>query len=203
MEEKMKGQIQVLKTTVIGGIVFLVPIIIVAAIIGKAFEIMKLVAHPLSALLPIDSVGKIAVVNLVAISLIVLVCFFAGLAARTEAAARLVRALESKFLSHIPVYTFVKGMTASIAGAETGEEMTPVLARLDDYSQIAFEIERLEGGEVAVYLPGAPNPWSGSVCIMSEDRIQPINASMVSVVRTISHLGKGSGELLRHEPRTG
>ena len=197
----MKGQVQVLKTTVIGGIVFLVPIIIVAAIIGKAFEIMKMVAHPLSALLPIDSVGKIAVVNLVAISLIVLVCFFAGLAARTEAAARLVRALESKFLSHIPAYSFVKGMTASIAGAEPGKEMTAVLARLDDYSQIAFEIERLEGGDVAVYLPGAPNPWSGSVCIMTEDRIQPINASMMSAVRTISHLGKGSGELLRNISR--
>ena len=197
----MKGQIQVLKTTVVGGIVFLVPIIIVAAIIGKAFEIMKMVAHPLSALIPIDSVGKIAVVNLIAISLIFAVCFIAGLAARTEAAARFVRALETKFLSHIPVYAFVKGMTASIAGNEPGAEMTAVLARLDDYSQIAFEIERLEGGDVAVYLPGAPNPWSGSVCIMTEDRIQPINASMMSAVRTISHLGKGSGELLRHISR--
>ncbi len=199
----MKGQIQVLKTTVIGGVVFLVPIVIVVAIIGKAFEIMRTVAHPLSALVPIDTVGKIAVVNLIAILLIVLVCFLAGHAARTETAARFVRALESKFLSHIPVYAFVKGMTASIAGNEPGEEMTAVLARLDDYSQIAFEIERLEGGDVAVYLPGAPNPWSGSVCIMTEDRIQPINASMVSVVRTISHLGKGSGALLRREPRTG
>ncbi len=199
----MKGQIQVLKTTVIGGIVFLVPIIIVAAIVGKAFEIMKMVAHPLSALIPIDSVGKIAVVNLIAISLIFAVCFIAGLAARTEAAARFVRALETKFLSHIPVYAFVKGMTASVAGTEHGEEMTAVLARLDDYSQIAFEIERLEGGDVAVYLPGAPNPWSGSVCIMTEDRVQPIDASMMAAVRTISHLGKGSGELLRQKPRTG
>ncbi len=197
----MKGQIQVLKTTVIGGIVFLVPIIIVVAIMGKAFEIMKMVADPLSALVPIDTAGKIAIVNLIASALIVLVCFLAGLAARTETAAKVVRTLETKFLSHIPAYAFVKGMTASVAGTEHGEEMTAVLARLDDYSQIAFEIERLEGGNVAVYLPGAPNPWSGSVCIMTEDRIQPINASMMSAVRTISHLGKGSGELLRHVSR--
>ncbi len=199
----MKGQIQVLKTTIIGGIVFLVPIVIVVAIIGKAFEIMRTVAHPLSALVPLDTVGKIAIVNLIAIALIVLVCFLAGFAARTETAARFVRALESKFLSHIPVYAFVKGMTASIAGTEDREEMTPVLVRLDDYSQIAFEIERLEGGDVAVYLPGAPNPWSGSVCIMTEDRVQPIDASMMAAVQTIRHLGKGSGELLRHKPRTG
>ena len=80
----MKGQIQVLKTTIIGGVVFLVPVIIIAAIIGKAFEIMKTVAHPLSALVPIDTVGKIAIVNLIAILLIVLVCFLAGHAARTR-----------------------------------------------------------------------------------------------------------------------
>ncbi len=199
----MKVQIQVLKTTVIGGIVFLVPIIIVAAIVGKAFEIMKTVAHPLSALVPIDTVGKIAIVNLIAILLIVLVCFLAGHAARTKAAARFVRALESKFLSHIPVYAFIKGITASIGGTEDREGMTAVLVRLDDYSQIAFEIERLEGGDVAVYLPGAPNPWFGSVCIMTEDRVQPIDASMMAAVQTIRHLGKGSGELLRHKPRTG
>lgn len=197
----MKGQIQVLKTTIIGGIVFLVPIIIVATIIGKAFEIMMTVAHPLSALVPIDTVGKVAIVNLIAIALIFLLCFLAGLAARTEAAARLVRTLESKFLTHIPVYAFVKGMTASVAGTEPGDEMTAVYVRLDDYSQIAFEVERLESGDVAVYLPGAPNPWSGSVCIMTEDRVRPIDASMMAAVRTISHLGKGSGELLQPKPR--
>ena len=132
-----------------------------------------------------------------------MVCFLAGRAARTETAAKFVRALESKFLSHIPVYAFVKGMTASIAGTEDREGMTAVLVRLDDYSQIAFEVERLEGGDVAVYLPGAPNPWSGAVCIMTEDRVQPLDASMMAAVQTIRHLGKGSGELLRHKPRTG
>jgi uncharacterized membrane protein len=43
----MKGRFRFLKTTVIGGLVFLVPIIIIVAIIGKAFEIMKKVADPL------------------------------------------------------------------------------------------------------------------------------------------------------------
>ena len=195
----MKGRFRFLKTTVIGGLVFLVPIIIIVAIIGKAVEIMKKVADPLSAWMPIDSVGDIAIVNLMAFALIVLVCFLAGLAARTVSADRLVHILESYILSHIPAYAFVKGMTASVAGAEDGKGMTAVLARLDDYSQIAFEIERLEGGNVTVYLPGAPNPWSGSVCIMTEDRIQPIDATMMSAVQNIRHLGRGSGELLQHK----
>ena len=39
--------------------------------------------------------------------------------------------------------------------------MTPVLITLDDYEQMAFEVERTAGGKVVVYLPGAPNSWSG------------------------------------------
>lgn len=192
----MKGMFQFVKTTVIGGVVFLVPLVIVIVLADKALDIMKKVAEPLSGFIPIDAVGGIAIANVLAVALIVLICLFAGIAARTAAAGRLVHVLESSILSHIPAYGFVKGMTASIAGAEADKAMTAVLARLDDYSQIAFEIERLEGGKVVVYLPGSPNPWSGSVCIMTEDRIQPIDATMISAVRNIKHIGKGSGDLL-------
>ena len=193
----MRGLFEFLKTTIIGGIVFLTPVIIIVAIVGKAFEIMRKVADPLSSWMPGDSVGEIAIVDFMVFALIVLVCFVAGLAARTEAASNLVEVLETRILSHIPVYAFVKAMTASVAGAEDGSGMTPVLARLDDYSQVAFEIERFAGGNVVVYLPGAPNPWSGSVCVMTEDRIQPIDATMMSAVQNIRHLGRGSGDLLR------
>lgn len=192
----MKSLFRFLKTTVIGGIVFLVPVIIVVAIFGKALEIMKKVAEPFSALVPIDAVRDIIFVNVIAVALIVLICLLAGFAARTVTAGRLVHILESYILSHIPVYAFVKGMTTSLAGAEEGNQMTAVLARLDEYSQIAFEIERLEGGNVVVYLPGAPNPWSGSVCIMTEDRIQRIDATMISAVKSIKYFGRGSGELI-------
>lgn len=192
----MNGLFRILKTTVIGGIIFLVPVIIVIAIVGKALEIMKKVAEPFSAFVPIDAAGKIVFINVIAAALIVLICLLAGLAARTVIAGKLVRFLESKILFHIPAYAFVKGMTTSLAGAEESEEMTAVLARFDEYSQIVFEIERLEGGNVVVYLPGAPNPWSGSVCIMTEDRIQRIDATMISAVKNIRYLGRGSGELI-------
>ena len=58
--------------------------------------------------------------------------------------------LENRVLSHVPAYAFVKGLSSSIAGAEEGGNMTPVLARLDVYSRIAFEIERIEDGNVVV-----------------------------------------------------
>jgi uncharacterized membrane protein len=185
-----------IRTTVIGGVVFLVPFIVIVFVLGKAFQLMSHVAAPLSKVVPLETVGDIAVVNLIAIGLILLLCFLAGLIARTAVADSLVHGLETRVLSHIPIYEFVKGMTSSVVEAEKGEAMTPVLVRLDDYAQLAFEMERTGTGDVVVYLPGAPNPWSGAVCIVSPDRVTPLGASVLAAVQNIKHLGKGTGALV-------
>ena len=62
--------------------------------------------------------------------------------------------------------------------------------------QIAFEVERIPGGIITIYVPGAPDPWSGSVCYMTEDRIQTIDPAMSPVLKTLKDLGKGSNEQL-------
>lgn len=187
---------QFIRSTVIGGIVFLVPFVVLIFVLGKAFQAMSHVAAPLSKLVPSETFGQIAAVDLIAAALILLLCFLAGLVARSAVAASVVRALESRVLSRIPIYQFVKGMTSSVVEAEKGEAMTAVLARLDDYAQLAFEIERTKSGDVVIYLPGAPNPWSGSICIMSPERVTPLDMSMIAAVQNIKHLGKGSSELI-------
>jgi uncharacterized membrane protein len=193
----MNGKFQLLTTTVIGGIVFLVPIIVCIVILGKAFEIMRKLAAPLARALPIDSVAGVVVVDLIAVAAIVLVCFIAGLVAKTALAAQLIAWLESNLLSRIPAYAFLKGMTDSIAGLEESERLKPVLARYDDNWQVAFEVERIDGQYVVVYVPGAPDPWSGGVVIMSEDRIQPLDLPMSAAIRNVRRLGQGSNDLLQ------
>jgi uncharacterized membrane protein len=190
-----------LKMTVIGGIVFLVPIIIVVIIVGKAFAIMTKLASPLAAWLPIDSVGGIALANLLAAAAIVVVCFVAGLVARSPFAVRTVESLESGVLSVIPGYAFIKGLTGSLTGGEEEKELAPVLARFDDAWQVAFQVERTADGRVVVYIPGAPDPWSGAVFVMTADRVEPLERTMAAAVRNIRSLGRGSAELLQPRPR--
>ena len=43
-------------------------------------------------------------------------------------------------------------------GQAEAKNMQPVLVRFDDNSQLGFEIERLDNGQVVIYLPGAPDP---------------------------------------------
>jgi len=182
------------KTTILGGVVFLVPVVILAAILGKAYQIMMLVAQPMSDWIPIDAVGGVALANIVALLAIVVLCFLIGLLARSQMAKGVYRRLDQR-MSAIPGYTFVKGMAESIQmGAQNSESFTPVIARFDDNAQIGFEIERTSGGQIAVYLPGAPNPWSGTVVLLDEARVQKLDMSVSDAIRSIQALGRGSAK---------
>ena len=182
------------KTTILGGVVFLVPVVILAAILGKAYQIMMLVAQPMSDWIPIDAVGGVALANILALLAIVVLCFLIGLLARSQMAKGVYRRLDQR-MSAIPGYTFVKGMAESIQmGAQNSESFTPVIARFDDNAQIGFEIERASGGQIAVYLPGAPNPWSGTVVLLDEARVQKLDMSVSYAIRSIQALGRGSAK---------
>jgi len=50
-------------------------------------------------------------------------------------------------------------------------------------------------GQIAGFVPGAPNPMSGSVYLMTADRIKPLEAAPPSAMKCIKRLGVGSGEL--------
>ena len=86
----------------------------------------------------------------------------------------------------------------AIYGSESRDgHGTPVLARIEDAWQVAFLIERIEGGHVAVFVPGAPNPSSGSIYFMTEDRIKKMGLPLTEALKSVRRLGVGSNALLR------
>jgi len=186
-----------IKTTILGGLLFLFPIVFVVAIIGKALEITYKVAAPLAGLLAIDSIGGLARVQLLALVILVLICFLAGLAARTALAGKFAHYLETKVMQKIPAYALLKSKADSVLRPEDIGGMCPVSVRFDDSWQLAFEIERFAGGKVVVFLPGAPDPWSGSVSVITEDRVTRLDLTVASAADIMKRLGKGSSGVLR------
>ena len=181
-----------IKTTTIGGIVFMVPIVIIIVILGKAFELMLKVARPIDKLIPIESIGGIAFANLLALLAVLVICFVAGVAARSPLAKKFYRAIDNGLLA-IPGYAFVKAHTDSMKlGQAEAKSMQPVMVRFDDNSQIGFEIERLDNGQVVIYLPGAPDPWSGRVVYFHTDRVKKLELSVSEAINNVSRLGRGS-----------
>jgi len=193
----MKRILKLLRTTLVGGILFLVPIVVLAIVLGKALALAHKVVAPLAAHIPVESVIGLRTPALLAIGVIVLFCFLAGVLARAAAAKALVGRLETAVLSNVPGYEFLKGMGESMLGVEKEGAYQVVLARFDDSWQIGFQIEALENGLVVVFLPGAPSPQSGAVYLMSSDRVTPVGVPPAATLKCLKRLGAGSKELLR------
>lgn len=183
---------QFIKTTIIGGIFFMLPVVVIVAVIGKALEIMMQVGKPLNRFIPVDSIGGIATVNLVAFLAVALCCFIAGVIAKSAWAKKVYLSLDTLLLA-IPGYAIIKGFTDSMnSSEEAAQGFLPVLVRFDDTAQIGFEVERSDAGDVVVFLPGAPSPWSGSVAYFKEDRVKRLDISVAQAIGIFRKLGRGS-----------
>ena len=193
----MKGIARFLWTTLVGGLLFLVPLIALAVVLGKALAIASKLVGPLAALLPFHSMLGLNTPVFLALGLIVLFCFLAGLFARRAIAQKAVEGLETAVLSKLPGYVLLKGMSESMLGVEKQGGYPVVLARFDDAWQLGLEIERMENGLVAVYLPGAPNPQSGTVYFMAAERVTPAGIPLVAVLKCQKRIGAGANALLR------
>ena len=189
-----------IRTTLIGGILFLIPLVMVVVVFGKAFQILKIVAIPVDKLIPIESVAGFALVEVLTAVIMLLCCLMAGLVARSPWGRNVYGKIDTILLQLIPGYAWVKGVTGDISDEEAEDIFKPVLVRLDDQYQLGFEVDRTADGLVVVYIPGAPDARSGALSYVTADRIQPVDAGFKAIARTCKKLGRGSGELLARQP---
>lgn len=185
-----------IKTTVIGGLVFLVPVVVIALVVVQAGEVMLAIAEPMAEVIPVESIGGIALANLMVAAILVIVCFLAGLLARTARARKLVESVETAVLQQIPGYSLVKGFSSAL-GPERTANMQPVLVFRGQTSRIGLEVERTDDDRVAVYFPGSPNAWSGIVEIVAADQVSPLDKPITAVFAHAEGLGRGTRSMLR------
>ncbi|MGB5884442.1 MAG: DUF502 domain-containing protein [Desulfobulbales bacterium] len=179
-------------TTVLGGVLFLIPFVLVVVLLGKGFMIMRTIAEKVNMFLPLDSVADLPIVDVLAVLFLISCCFIAGLVARSSWARDLRNRIDDLLLQLVPGYAWIKGMTGSVSKEEAAAGFKPVWIRLDDQYQVGFEVERCEGDLVAVFLPGAPDPRTGTLSYVESDRIEDLDSSFNDVSKNFRRLGMGS-----------
>jgi len=184
------------KTTIVGGLMFLVPVVLVLLVLGHALRIAGKVAKPLAEQLQLENLLGVGAVTVVAVLVLVCISFLAGIVARTRSGRRVTKWFEESFLGGLPQYQFMKSMAEGLAKVEGAAGLKPVLASIEDGWQIAYLIEPLDDGWVAVFLPQAPTPMSGNVMYLPGERIRPLDLTMAEAVTIVKRLGIGSSAAL-------
>lgn len=191
---KSKRFINFLKTTAIGGLLFLLPLIVLAALFGQIAPIVVSVASFLNEYIPVKTATGIAILVGLSIAIILLLCFVAGMFARWSLGRKISVAFEKRLALLFPRYSVLKDQMAdTIGGNETRPQMKPVLVMFDEYQRIAFETERDEKkGLATIYLPGSPDPWSGKVVILKLERVTRLDTDFGHAAATCEQVGRGS-----------
>ena len=181
-----------MKTTILGGVLFLVPIAVIAVILGKVFQISMMIVEPLDRIIPIDSFAGVAFENVLAIVLILLVCFLGGLLARSGWLAERIGKVDGLLIDLMPGYAVAKGVIGSVAKEDDITTLLKaVVVRFDDYDQIAFEIER-DATKAVIFLPGSPSTWTGATIVVDLDRVTEMNMPTHKAMKLMRLLGRGS-----------
>jgi len=110
-----------LKTTVVGGVLFLLPLGLVLFLLGYALRLATNVAQPISKALHLDQMGDVAGIGIntvLGVLLLVFISFAAGIVARTSIGGRLSGWFEGSLLSALPQYQMLKSMTEGLAQIE-------------------------------------------------------------------------------------
>ncbi|MEZ5462893.1 DUF502 domain-containing protein [Dokdonella sp.] len=196
----MNGLLKFLRTTIIGGLLFLVPVVLLIVILEKGFVIARRLIKPVVTHLPDVPMFGVPGDTIVAILCLVVLSIIAGIIARTSGAQRLVGWIETVILSRMPGYTMYRGMvgdmTQGMSSLERSSTAHAVLVRIEDAWQIGFVTDTLKNGDLAVFVPGAPSPLSGSLFFMPKDRVRESGLTVQDATAMLRRIGIGSGERL-------
>jgi uncharacterized membrane protein len=185
------------KITLMGGLLFLVPFIVLTLVLGKAFGMIQGIVEPLSKTLALEDAFGGSGVIMLGLALLMVICFCAGMLAQTAAASRLVDLLEGAVLSKVPGYSILKDASENLIDTNIESKHSTVLVRLDDAWQFGLKMESIGNGDlVTVFIPDSPTPQSGSVLIVAADRVRNTDIPIGTTITCLRNRGIGFGAVL-------
>jgi uncharacterized membrane protein len=185
---------QFLKTTLIGGLLILVPMYFSVLLLAKAVKGLVGLLAPVTALLP---EGLHELRQLAAIALVVLACFVLGLAARTRPGRFMLGEFERRVLEKIPGFAVMRGVARRISGRSEDEQFQPVLVEIEDALTPAFIVEELDDDRFVVLVPSVPTPAAGSLYVLPRARVHWTDVPVTEAVAVITRWGAGTGRLVK------
>ena len=193
----MKQLLEFLKTTAMGGLFVLLPILLLYLLVAEALGLIVALATPIAALFPKATFEKVEFPVIVGLILILGVSFLIGLGLRSEKGRGLGQWIERNVLGRLPAYDALKSLTTGFAEAgKDGAFKAAVLVSADGERQLVYVIEDHGEDHLTVLVPLAPAAFAGSVKIVDRNRVELLDANLGDVSKVLSHWGVGARELL-------
>lgn len=193
----MKKIVIFFKETLVRGIVFTVPLLVILIVIDKALDKLKELAIPIADVLPYHSLFGIGRAYWAVFLIFLFFGLFMGLIARFQIAAAASNWLEDNLLDRLPGYAFMKQMGESLIGANDISTYKVVLLDIEASWQLAYLVEEIDDTMVAVYVPSVPSVVDGDLFYVPKTRIKETSISYRDSIKLLHSQGRGSKKFLQ------
>jgi len=189
---------QFFKTTFLGGVIVTLPVVLTVFLLKWIFNLVTNLIHPLTEIIIKNAKVQNIVAYLIAIVLILGVCFFIGLAVKTRLGTFVVVQIDKYILKIAPGYEFFKGAIKQLFGQERRpfSQVALVQPFQNDTLMTGFITDEHADGKFSVFIPSGLNPTSGMICHLKGEHVHMIDVSVETAMQTVISCGAGSKELL-------
>lgn len=191
----MKVILNFINKTLKGGIFFMIPLILAYVLLGKVLHLIQPIAYKSSQWMHHDQEKVLDFSYVMAVILLVVICFFLGLAASSAIGMAMIAWIENNILTMFPAYRLMKNTFQSAAGVPENQNLPVVLVPMDGMV-LGFLIEDLPDGDKLVFVPGAPDPWSGNLIIYKGTQVKSTRLSQAEALKILKQTGIGEKDRL-------
>ena len=191
------------RTTIIGGVIVILPTIILIFAFTWLFGFVSNGIKPLTNLvenkLTLPHRYEALIATVIVLSVIVLACFLLGLFVRTRLGKMIYHGFENSLLSKAPGYKMIKETVNQFLGKKQTPFSSVALVQLfqNEVMVTAFITDKHDNGTVTVFVPTGPNPTSGFIYHLDQKYVHPIDVSVEDAMRSVISCGAGSGNLIK------
>ncbi len=186
-----------IKTTIVGGLLLLLPLLLFYILLDEILDAVILLATPIADLFPDEDFNKLSSPEFIAGILILSTSFLLGLMLKVRMFATMGRWLEAHTLGLLPMYRAIKQLAQGlIGGPEQSGFKGGVIDNGNGTEELVYIIEETNDDRVVVLVPFAPASFTGSCKIVEKSKVRELDVSAGEVSKVIAHWGVGTADAL-------
>ncbi len=170
----MHKLLEYVRVTVIGGLLFLLPLLIIYFVTDKAIDILTPITQPVMHRLGLDTIVGFPGRTIIGLAGLAFVAFVVGMFARTPPGQALLRWIEHGIAVALPQFSIFQTVAHSLE-ADNDVQMPVVLVATDAGWQLGVLLAEPAHGWYPVFLPGSPGIASGSISYARGEFIHDID----------------------------
>ena len=192
-----------LKTTVLGGLFVLLPLMLLWIGLKEIGGLLAIMATPIADIFadffPSGFFENLTAPGVVAFFLIAATSFILGLAARSQWCTGIGRNIEKSVLNNVPMYRMLKIISSALIDSASGDVSPALIIDGDGGGDPCYVIEKHKDGRATVLLPWSPASFAGSIKVVQQSGLDYLSCSLDDFARSLSHVGVGVEECMNEK----